>query len=136
DLRRSVDGSRIVERRVAVCPERRRCDRARPRGWIRVHIWCGLLRRHAQATDDEPVDRPDRLLGLRGVPGLVLHPRDMAVSTPVKPRTARRSSLSLNEARRIALAAQGFDKSRPGTVTATHLRRVIRQVGLLQIDSV
>jgi len=60
----------------------------------------------------------------------------MAVSTPVKPRNARRSSLSLNEARRIALAAQGFDRSRPGTVTATHLRRVIRQVGLLQIDSV
>ena len=46
-------------------------------------------------------------------------------------------ALSLSEARRIALAAQGFDRSRPrGPVTAQHLQRTIRQLGLVQIDYV
>ena len=45
--------------------------------------------------------------------------------------------LSLSEARRIALTAQGFDRPRPGgQVNARHLRRTIRQLGLLQIDFV
>ena len=45
--------------------------------------------------------------------------------------------LSLATARRMALAAQGFDRPRPeGRVDARHLRRLIHQLGLLQLDYV
>jgi uncharacterized protein YcaQ len=48
-----------------------------------------------------------------------------------------RDSLSIAEARRIALAAQGFDRPRPGgKVDLRHLRRVIGRLGLLQLDFV
>lgn len=47
------------------------------------------------------------------------------------------ADLSLQEARRIALAAQGLDRPRPkGPVTADQLSRTIRRLGLLQIDFV
>ncbi len=45
--------------------------------------------------------------------------------------------ISNDEARRIALAAQGFADARPsGRVDIRSLRRVIGDVGLLQMDSV
>src|SRR5258707_10190038 len=48
-----------------------------------------------------------------------------------------RNSLSINEARRIALAALGFDRQRSiGAINDSQLRRTIRQLGLLQIDFV
>jgi uncharacterized protein YcaQ len=48
-----------------------------------------------------------------------------------------RAALSLAEARRIALAAQGFADRRPaGVPDMRALRRVLGRVGLLQIDSV
>jgi uncharacterized protein len=45
--------------------------------------------------------------------------------------------LSLAEARRLALAAQGFGRPRPaGRVDTRQLRRIIDQLGVLQLDSV
>lgn len=53
---------------------------------------------------------------------------------PVK---AANDSLRADEARRIALAAQGFaDPAPTGRVDRRHLRRVMNRIGLLQLDSV
>jgi uncharacterized protein len=47
------------------------------------------------------------------------------------------NDLSLSEARRVALAAQGFARPRPSVrVGVRNLRRTIQQLGLLQIDYV
>ncbi len=47
-----------------------------------------------------------------------------------------RTHLSLSQARRIALAAQGLAEARPAVPTARHLARVLARSNLLQIDSV
>lgn len=49
----------------------------------------------------------------------------------------RRRRLTAAQARRIALAAQGFARPRPkGRVDVRHLRRLIHEIGLLQLDFV
>src|SRR5271170_2075208 len=48
-----------------------------------------------------------------------------------------KTKLSADEVRRIALAAQGFANPRPTSrPDRRHLRRVLAQIGILQIDSV
>ena len=47
-----------------------------------------------------------------------------------------RTGLSLAEARRAALAAQGFATARPTRPSARHLLATVRRLGLLQFDSV
>ena len=60
----------------------------------------------------------------------------MAVVTSV-PGIQRRERLSAAQARRVALAAQGFGVPRPqGAVTARHLQKVLDTVATVQIDSV
>jgi len=55
----------------------------------------------------------------------------------ITPRAAKPvEDFSLSEARRITLAALGFDRPRPKRPGVQDLRRVIRQLGLLQIDYV
>jgi uncharacterized protein YcaQ len=49
---------------------------------------------------------------------------------------APRTKFSLAQARRIALAAQGFHENRPSAATRRHLSRVLQRSHLLQIDSV
>ena len=47
-----------------------------------------------------------------------------------------RTRLTLSQARRIALAAQGFAEARPERPTARHLGRLLGRSHLIQIDSV
>ncbi|MFK4761977.1 winged helix-turn-helix domain-containing protein [Microbacterium sp. ZW T5_45] len=45
-------------------------------------------------------------------------------------------TISAAQARRIALAAQGFTRARPAKVSARHVHSVMARLGILQIDSV
>jgi uncharacterized protein len=69
-----------------------------------------------------------------------LGPAGPGPAGPGPVRAARRvpERISPAQARRIALAAQGFGVDRPvsGPITKRHLQRVIDTVGILQIDSV
>ncbi|MDQ3733951.1 MAG: winged helix DNA-binding domain-containing protein, partial [Actinomycetota bacterium] len=50
--------------------------------------------------------------------------------------TATPSDLSVEDVRRIAVNAQGFDRPRPTRPNLGHLRRVLARVGAFQIDAV
>jgi len=61
----------------------------------------------------------------------------LGVTVPtVEPSLRRRERLSLAQARRVAVAAQGLGRRPLGEPTVRHLQRVIDTVGVLQIDSV
>jgi uncharacterized protein YcaQ len=86
-----------------------------------------------------PVRPASTDLGQWGRPGNIISDDRQGVEFPSNFGTAGFMSsdeLTLSEARRIALAAQGFGKPRPNGVRISHVRETIRRLGLLQIDYV
>ncbi len=89
-------------------------------------------------------DAPLRQRSLQRIPGIPDNrsapDQSLCESVPylgVMTMAASQDHLSLAEARRIALAAQGFDTPRPnGRVAVTQVRRVMRQLSLVQLDYV
>ena len=61
----------------------------------------------------------------------------LRVTAPsIGPPLRRRERVSLAQARRVAVAAQGLGRRPPGEPTVRHLQKVVDTVGILQIDSV
>lgn len=58
-----------------------------------------------------------------------------AFLTDLRPRS-RADRISVAQARRMVLAAQGFAEPRPGAAQRRHVAQVARRLGLFQIDSV
>src|SRR6478735_3319857 len=64
--------------------------------------------------------------------------RARPTTRPVGPAPAATRTLTRAQARRVAIAAQGFLDPRPQPFAATmrHVQRVVDRVGVVQIDSV
>lgn len=60
----------------------------------------------------------------------------MSRTTPSSQRSGAPRSISTEQARRIALAAQGFGRARPASVGTRQLRTVMDRLRVVQIDSV
>ena len=60
---------------------------------------------------------------------------DARLMRPVKPKK-QRETLSIGEARRLVLAAQGLDRKSNSPASRAAMRKMTGQLGLLQIDSV
>jgi len=66
-----------------------------------------------------------------------MRPEVRRALVPILPTVDRTRHLTVDQVRRIALAAQGLTRARPeGRVDVRHFRRVVGHTGVVQIDSV